>query len=187
MEFNDETTVETQTDASQLNAAVVDTASSNVAPEAMTLDELNSTLGKDFKDKASALNSIRELNKFVGKKKEDILAEAGLGTANFAKELAELKENQFYSQNPDLKEYRGLISKLGSNPEQVVQTAEFKGIFEKAKGYDDTVKLKTVLESNPRLSASKDNLTKAKEAMSTGNVAQAETHALKAVLEAYEL
>lgn len=178
---NDETTVETQADASQLNAAAVDTASSSVAP-AMTLDELNSTLGKNFKDIPTALNSLKELNSMVGKKIEN-----GLGNEAIIKELQDLKENQFYAQNPDLKEHRALLAKLDKNPEIAAATPEFKAIFDKAKGYDETVKLKTVLESNPRLSSSKDNLSKAREARDAGNMSQAEDLALQAVKDAYEL
>lgn len=176
-----ETTVETQADASQLNAPAVEPASNNVAPEAMTLEELNSTLGKNFKDKASALQSLKELNSFVGKKVETQVPES------IVKELKELKENQFYSQHPELLEHRALLSKLDSNPEVAYKTPEFQAIFTKAKGYDENQKLKTVLESNPRLSSSKDSLTKAREAREAGNSSQAEAYALEAVKSAYEM
>lgn len=179
--MNEETTVETQADASQLNAPAVDTASTAVAPEAMTLEELNSTLGKNFKDKASAMQSLKELNSFVGKKIEPAVPDS------IIKELKELKENQFYSQHPELKEHRALLSRLDSNPEVAYQSPEFQSIFTKAKGYDENIKLKTVLESNPRLSSSKDNLTKAKEAMDAGNKTSAEAYALQAVKDAYEM
>lgn len=182
-----DTTQGAQGDGSQLNPAPAIGASSTVAPAAMTLEQLNATLGKQFKDIPTALASLAELNSFVGKRKEDFLAEAGIGNEKFAQELKELKENQFYTQNPELKDYRSLISKLGSNPEEVIASAEFQQIFSKAKGYDETVKLKTVLESNSRLSASKDHLSKAKESMEAGKTAEAEVNALNAVKEAYEL
>lgn len=182
----DDTTLETQGGEPHMSSSPVEKASS-VAQEALTLDELNGLLGKNFKDKSTALKSLGELNSFVGKKKEDIMKEVSGNSEAFHNEIKQIKENQFYSQNPDLKEYRGIISKLGQNPEEVIATPEFKLIYDKAKGYDETVKLKTVLESNPRLAQSRDNLTKAKEAVQSGNQTDAETFAVNAVLEAYKL
>lgn len=186
-----DTTQETQGDESQLNSAPVEGASNAVAQtspevEAMTLNELNTLLGKSFKDKASAMDSLKQLNSYVGKKKEDIIKELSGGNENITKEIKQIKENLFYSKRPELEEYRPLISKLGENPEEVVGTQEFKTIFEKAKGYDETVKLKTVLESNPRLTSSRDHMTKAREASQAGNKAQAENFALKAVLDSLQ-
>lgn len=182
-----ETTVETQADASQLNAAAVDTASSSVAPEAMTLEELNSALGKTFKDKASALKSIGEMNSYVGKKKEDIMNEIMGGEVS--KEIKQIKENMFYQKRPELDtpEYRAILSKLDANPEVAANDPSFKSLFEKAVGYDKSQNLKTVLESNPRLASSRDHITKAREAKEAGDSRGAADSALKAVLEAYEL
>lgn len=179
-------TLETQGGEPQLSPSPVEKASS-VAPEALTLDELNGFLGKQFKDKQTALQSLKELNSFVGKKKEDIFKEIAGNTETLTNEIRQIKENQFYDRKPEFKDYKDIISKLGDNPESVVESPEFKKIYEKAKGYDETVKLKTVLESNPRLAQSRDALTKARESLTAGNQAEAESHAVNAVLEAYKL
>lgn len=189
MEENETTTEEGQGEGSHVNPASPETAVSNtpeVSPESMTLSELNGFLGKNFKDKATALSSLKETFSYVGKRKEDILKEAGVYNEATTKEIREIKENLFYKDNPDLTPYRGAISKMGSNPEEVVNTPEFKQIFEKAIGNDKDQKLKSVLVSNPRIAASKDNLTKAREAMESGNRELAEKNAVAAVLATLE-
>ena len=177
----EKTTVETQGEAPQLSTAPVETALKIESPVGMTLEELNSTLGKDFKDIPTALKSLKELNSFVGKKVEPSVPDSILN------ELKELKENQFYGQHPELKEHRALLAKLDKNPEVAFATPEFQAIFTKAKGFDESQKLKTVLESNPRIASSRDNLTKAKESMNAGDKNSAEEFALKAVKDTFEL
>lgn len=149
----------------------------------LSLKELNEFLGKDFKDTATALKAVKDTFSYVGKRKEDIVKEVSSGTDNIASELKQLKENLFYKDNPDYAPYRALINKMGSNPEEVAQSPEFKAIFEKAKGFDDSQKLKTVLSSSPRLAASRDNISKARESQSPDEAARLAT---LAVLESLE-
>jgi len=170
----------------QLSPADKDGAVSPEAQDKLTLDEINSILGKNFKDKESVLKSVKDTFSYVGKRKEDILKEVNTGSEQITKELSELKENLFFKDNPDYTPYRDLIRKMGSNPEVVTQSTEFKTIFEKAKGYDDSQKLKSVLVSNPRLAASKDNLTKAREAHQTGSYEEAAKLATQAVLDSLQ-
>ena len=57
-------------------------------------------------------------------------------------------------------------------------------------GYDKSVKLRTVLESNPRITASRDSLTKAREIrqQNNGNVThEVQKLAVDAVMDAYDL
>ncbi len=158
-----------QADESQLNSPAPEGAVSNGSdanPEPMTLAELNEFLGKDFKDKTTALKSLKDTYSYVGKRKEDIARELGGSNEALATEIRQIKENAFYKDNPDFAPYRAAISKMGANPEEVVNTPEFKTIFEKSIGYDKDKNLKSVLVSNPRLANSKDNLAKAREASS---------------------
>lgn len=187
MDENETITPEGQADESQLNSAAPEAAVSNESkPEELTLTELNTLLGKDFKDKATALKSVKDTFSYVGKRKEDIMKEVSGSTDQVSKELKEIKENMFFDKNPDYNPYRALMAKMGSNPEEVANSTEFKGIFEKAKGFDENQKLRSVLVSNPRIAASKDNLTKAREAMQSGNQELAEKNAVAAVLATLE-
>lgn len=186
MDENETITPDGQADGSQLNPPAPEAAVSNESPENLSLSELNTLLGKDFKDKATALKSVKDTYSYVGKRKEDIAKEVGGGNEMLASELKQIKENMFFDKNPDYAPYRSLMTKMGSNPEEVAGSPEFKNIFEKAVGFDASQKLKSVLVSNPRLASSKDNLTKAREAQQSGNSELADNLVARAVLETLE-
>lgn len=162
-----------QLDASQLNAAGPEEPVSNVPADGLTLSELNTALGKNFPTKEAAIKSFKDTYSYVGKKVDDIKREvlSDVKTDDrlnqLANELAEERKERFYDRNPGYAPLRSVIEKMGNSPSEVVNSAEFKGIYEKISGYDESQKLKTVLESNPRLSSSRDSLTKARE-MSVG-------------------
>lgn len=185
--MEDDITTEGQADESQLNPAAPEVTVENESkPEDLTLVELNALLGKDFKDKTTALKSVKDTFSYVGKRKEDIAKELGSFSESTSKELKEIKENLFYKDNPELTPYRAAISKMGSNPEEVVNTPEFKSIFDKAKGFDSDQKLKTVLSSNSRIGVAKDNLSKAREAGNNGNLEERDRLATQAVLDSLQ-
>lgn len=132
-----------------------------VESPALTLVELNTILGSDFKDTSTALKALKDTKDFVGKRKEDIAAEvkASLITTmepdeSLKSDVQTLKNQLFYSQNPQYKGYEGLISKLGSNPADAVNSPEFQQVFEKAQSADELTQNKSVVASNSRLSQS---------------------------------
>jgi hypothetical protein len=188
-EYND-ITLDTQGDESHVNSAPVEETVNdvprNTTNDQLTLAEINSILGKDFKDKSVALASLKEMQSYTGKRKEDFFKEWSQtsGTEQLSKEIKIMRENMFYQQNPHLNkpEYRELISKLGENPEEVVQMPAFKAVIEKAQGYEESQSLKTVLNSNPRLASQQDALAKAREAMAAGKIDDVESLVTKAVL-----
>lgn len=164
-------TPEVLADESQLNLPATDgtVISGPATADAMTLSEINETLGKNFPTKEAALKSFKDTFSYVGKKKEDVKREVLSEVQNndridqLAKELAEERKERFYLQNPNYSSVRSLIEKMGGSPSEVVNSQDFKDIYTKISGYDESQKLKTVLESNPRLSSSRDSLTKARE------------------------
>jgi hypothetical protein len=184
-------TAEALGESSQLNDAPAETAVetegkvSDHSAQGLSLDEINSHLGKDFKDKATALKAFKDTFSYVGKKREDILKEldSAKNTEALTAEIKLIKENMFYDRNPEYAQYRTLIDKLGENPEKVINSSEFKSVYEKAKGFDESAKLKTVLQSSPRLASAQDSLSKAREALSSGNRDKAEDLIARAVLD----
>ena len=160
---------EGQLDVSQLNTPNPEGTVSNVVAEGLTLSELNATLGKNFPTKEAALKSFKDTYSYVGKKVDDIKREVMSDVKNderlnqLANELAEERKERFYDRNPNYASLRSVIEKMGTSPAEVVNSAEFKEIYEKISGYDESQKLRTVLESNPRLSSSRDSLAKARE------------------------
>lgn len=195
----------TLSDASQLNAADVsstvgsgtDTTAPTQPVEALTLAEINASLGKNFPTKESAIKAFKDTFSYVGKKREDIEKEvrANVQTddriSKLAQELEVERKERFYDRNPQYADpaVRKLIDSIGGNPSDVVNREEFKQVFEKVSGFDKSQKLKTVLESNPRITSSRDNLTKASEIRNkTGQVNhEVEKLAVNAVKEAFEL
>lgn len=131
----------------------------------LSLAELNQFLGKDFKDKETALKSLKETGSYVGKRKEDIAAEVRRELASgdtpaadapaTKSEVQSLKSELFYSNNPQYKGYEALIAKMGTDPAEVVQLPEFKSVFEKAQIADDVEAKKSVVHSSSRLAQSK--------------------------------
>lgn len=161
-------TLEALADESQLNSPAAEgTVSDESQPKALSLEEINTALGKNFKDLPTALKSVKDTYAYVGKRKEDIIKEVGGNTSEIATELKTIKDNMFFDKNPEYAPYRKAMERMGSNPVEVANSEEFKTIFEKAKGFDDSQKLKSVLVSNPRLAQTKDALTKAREATTT--------------------
>lgn len=191
--FNDTSeTLPQANDVENVNVAgagpeTVERVASVPQPESLTLEELNKHLGKRFTDKGAALKALKDTYEFVGTRKADLENLAASKTEGVERELRELKENLFYEKNPKLKEYRAVISKLGSNPEEVVNSAEFKAVLDKAVGYDESQTLKTVLQSNPRIQSSTNKLSQASEAMKQGRHEDASSQAAKAVMESFGL
>lgn len=181
-------------DAAVNPASDADGTVGQVATESMTLAEINSFLGKDFKTKDSALKAVKDTFSYVGKKKEDIEKEVLSRVSNdtktdaLAKELEEMRKERFYDKNPQYADesIRKFIESTGKNPVEVVNTPEFKSIFEKVSGFNETQKLRTVLESNPRLASTKDSFTKAREMQKAGGTKdQVEQLVVRGVLDAF--
>jgi hypothetical protein len=190
-----------QPDASQLNAADPSANVGNTQPavtpqaaDALSLAELNQLLGRQFKDRDSALKSIQDTYKFATTRVSDVASKLDEGARAELKRLNDTVEAQnkelFYVQNPKFAPHRKLIDSLGKNPNEVINTDIFKDTFSKLDGYDQTVKLKTVLESNPRLAASRDSMTKAVDLKKANNgfvTADVEKLVTDSVLDAYGL
>lgn len=163
------------------------------AEGSVSLKEINEYLGKNYKDKESALKSLKDTFSFVGKKVEkvaEVESPAGRPSSNnddFARQIKEMKEQLFYSENPEYKSYKGIIGKMGENPADVVGMPEFKDVFSKASSFDKTQKQKTVLESNPRIGVVRNKLSEAQQAAGSRDYNSASSLATAAVMEAYEM
>lgn len=149
METQTETpTEETQVDASQLNAAAgaeadaVVTATTNA--DTLSLSEINEITGMSYKDKETALKSIKDMKSQAGKA-ADLegkikAAQAAPSTSN--DELATLKEklNQtqlevFYSNNPQYRANKELLETIakanGMTAQEAAETDLFKNTVAK--------------------------------------------------------
>lgn len=132
-----------------------------VETPALTLADLNKQLGADFKDVPTALRALKDTKDYVGKRKEDIAAEVKAGlqqsasVSHLESDVQSLKNQLFFTSNPQYKDYESLISKLGSDPAEIVNLPEFKDVYEKAVKADEIVSSRSVVSSNARLSQNK--------------------------------
>lgn len=124
------------------NEAVADT---------LSLAELNQYLGKDFKDKATALKAVKDTFSFVGKKQET--PATPVASAELEAKVQSLEEEVFYSKHPEHAANRDIIKAMGGKPSEVVGTDAYKALFEKVKVADEVQKKQSVLSSNSRVAA----------------------------------
>lgn len=129
----------------------------------LTLAEMNQVLGKDFKDKESALKALKDTQSYVGKRKEDIAAELRANNtvtspqepdSSLKSEVQNLKDELFYTQNPQFKDLRDVITSMGTNPAEVVDSPAFKKVYEKVQVADKVETSRSVVSSSPRLAQS---------------------------------
>lgn len=163
----------------------VSAVSQNTA-DTLTLAELNQALGKNYKDKDSAIKSFKDTFSYVGKKIEDIAPKID---PNQFISREQYETDMFYSRNseysqPEVREVIDAMAKAkGVSPKDVVTSDSFKAVFSKVKGYDESQSLKSVLETNPRLASTRDAFSQAHEAYKGGNKDTAESLITRAVLE----
>lgn len=138
-------TENTVPDAAHVTAAEGGAA---VAP-ALSLAEINQTLGKDFKDTATALKALKDTQSYVGQK---IAAAAPAPDSALESKVSSLESQVFYASNPQYRGHESIINAMGTNPAEVVGGDAFKTYFEKAKVADEVQNSKSVVSSNARLS-----------------------------------
>jgi hypothetical protein len=187
-------TLEALDDESQLNSP---SASETVTPEetplsdaqlrGLSLDELNETLGKQFKDKDSAIKAIKDTFSYVGKKVEQV--ESELKNNGFISKR-ELEEVLFYRDNPEFNAHKDIIdayaNKFGISPKEAVKSEALSNLLAKAQKADSYESNQSVIESNPRLVASRSSLDKARDLAMSRATDQRDSLVAKAVLDAYE-
>lgn len=162
---------------------------------AVSLRELvKQATGKDFPSDEAALKSIKDTFSYVGKagqvEKELERIKAGGDKSNSA-EVEKLRqdfdESQFYSENPDLKSHKDIIStyaKAKALPlAEVVKLDEVKKVIAKVKGFEEIENSKSVLQSNPRLGTIRNKIQEGKTALGEGNYSKARENAVSAVVD----
>lgn len=141
-------------------------------------DVIGQALGKEFKDDESALKSVKDTFSYVGKNKDQIkeevlseLKDSGEvpqtpdDLANTVKSLNDkLTASEFYAEHPEYKEHKDLISQLGGNPADVVESEVFKSVYAKiGKASESEEDSKSVLQSNQRIAGDTSNTDYVKE------------------------
>lgn len=159
---------------------------------------LSDATGKKFETPEAALKAVKDTFSYVGKQGQTIKSlESKLENVKASKDPEVLqkvealerdyKSSQFYTEHPEYKPYRDLISSMGTNPSEVIQSDVFKQTFDKLKSADESAAAKSVLQSNPRLGQVTDKLSTARNLAQEGKTDAAYDAATQAVIDAYSL
>ena len=152
-----ETLVGAETNVPAANGGVT------VETPALTLAELNATLGSTFKDAPTALRALKDTQSYVGKRKEDIASELKPSDVASKSDIQSLKSDLFYSQNPQYKPYAEMLGKLSTDPAEAVNNPVVKELIEKASKADEVEQSRSIVSSNSRLSEQKSIIDTAVE------------------------
>lgn len=158
-----------------------------VSVDNLTLEEINSHLGKDFPTKAEALKSIKDTYSFVGKKQEDFtnsLQERGYMTEEQFKNEMFLKDNPQHAENAEILKAIAKDKKL--TLEAAAKTEGYSKLVEASAKYKELAESQSVMDSSPRLAEAKEEVDKIRDLKKTGQNDEAEAAAARAVLKAYE-
>lgn len=158
----------------------------------LTLEDINSSTGRNYKDKKTALEALKNTYSKVGKsgqleKEIETLKKTVLDSSSNEDRIKQIETELFYSNNPQYKLYKDTIAAMGGNPAEVVEKEAFKKIFTDLSEFEKTKNAKSVLESNPRIGQAKTRIDEAKDLSVKGKQAEAGALATAAVLDAYQI
>lgn len=181
-----------QTDASpalSTDAASNTSSQPKETMEALSLEELNKLTGKNFTTKDSALKAISDTFSFVGKKKETVAEE--LKTTGEYISRKELDTEFFYKENQTATANRKIVDAFASankmSAREAYNSPELKSLLEKAKGYDDSQSVKSVIETNPKLASVRSGAETIKTMVTNGNRDAAGLEAARILRESLDL
>lgn len=101
------------------------------------------------------------------------------------------ESDQFYAKNGQYEPYKATIEALratsGQTHQQVVESNDFKPMFEAAEAQNKTTKQKSILDGNSRVGGVKDKMGEAKKAAQEGNHAKAADKAVEGVIDAFAM
>ncbi len=171
---------------------------------------LKEVVGKEYATEDAAKEAIKEVFSYVGDiggLVKEIMTEKGVNRTQAVDLIksqlsqkpqqidksefvskAEFQEAQFFSDNPQLKEYKDIVQTFKkANPDKSLQEVVAMPSFKQWMDSDLEVKKKqkSILHTNPKIQVAEDKLSKAKESISKGNVEEAKTGAVGAVMDAF--
>lgn len=171
------------------------------ADEVLEVKDLVKNLtGKEFPTNEAAIKSLQDTYKWGSELSQKVktleteneqLKTAGAATPELAKTVADLartvQEGAFYQQHPEFNTpaIKALITDMGGNPSEVIQKDSFKAAAAALKTTSEMDASKSVLHTNPRLGQVQDTMTKAQDALKTGNDVAAGDAATQAVMDAF--
>jgi hypothetical protein len=131
----------------------------NAASAASLKDVIKQATGREYASDEEALKGIQETYKAVTARHDPTpmpvqpqVQDAAMTAVNDLRQ--QLKVSDFYAAHPEYKDVRGIISKFGNDPEQVVTDPEFVKTFNAIKVASESQN-RSVLSSNARIASPK--------------------------------
>lgn len=150
-------------------------------PVSLTLDELNTALGKKFDSKESAVKSIKDTFAYVGKKVETVKEEVAKDVSVDTERIAHLETELFFQSNNELKDARPILEAFakanGQTLKEAAESQVFKDTLAKLKGAEKP----TVMDAGRRFGGDDDSRKEFTEAV--GNKEKMATYVLKNYLK----
>ena len=173
--------MDNQTPDTQLETVDVAAPSGEEAvsePIALSLEEINEMTGKTYKDKDSALKSIKDMSSMAGRvadlqgKREEPKVAKTPEAADDSRFQA-LETELFLSRNPsheaNLEVLQALASSAGVSLKEATELPAYTALYEKAVGYDENQNKRTIAGSNNRVAQSDSNADELAEAIGDPN------------------
>lgn len=134
----------------------------------LTLAELNELLGKNFKDKATALKSLKDMSSQAGKSAD---LEGRVKEFDALKQsVDEIKLDAWFARNPEHEANREILEALAHKHDTTIQEAvELEAYQELNKRAPKSEKRTSVMDSKKRQQSSDDRDKALEEAKKSGN------------------
>jgi len=106
---------------------------------------------------------------------------------------ARYEEDRFFDKNPDFESVKEYVKPLKQQEgfkdmswSEFAETEQAQKLVETFSGYQEANSKKSVVESNPKIGAMTDKLSKAREAQQSGDDQTAKSNALSAVMDSFD-
>lgn len=106
---------------------------------------------------------------------------------------AQYQEDRFFDKNPEFEAIKDYVKPLKQQEgfknmswDEFAQTDQAKKLVETFSGFEQANNKKSVVESNPRLGAISDKMSKAREALSQDDLTAAKSNAIGAVIDSFD-
>jgi hypothetical protein len=159
-------------------------------------DEISQTVKQvaeaSGKDEAAVLETLKSLMTNTNPPAPESSADPRSTDDNFISKEQYI-EDKFFDKNPELESIKDYIKPLKQTNDQFksmswdefAKTEQVSKLMETFSGYDEATNKKSVVESNPRIGAITDKLTRAKQALEAGDVSSAKSNAVSAVMDSF--
>lgn len=156
-------------------------------------DELRETLEGVMKatgsDEQTVLEKLQSMSQTQETNPESVDQVAELQKQMLA-ERQQYSEDRFFDKNPDFEGIKNIIKPLKGTAEfsamswdEFKDTDTVKAVFETYSTAQEAQSKKSVVESNPRIGAASDKMSNARQALESGDMANARDSAIGAVVD----